>query len=115
MKQNIDLKNLDFSFLGKGSKINGVFHLVGATHLASDLEGELHIDDDSNLCIEASGRFKGTINCHNIEIYGQVEGELKATGKVIVYPPATFKGSISAETLVIYPGAEVNMEGHTHH
>lgn len=112
-QERINIENLDFSFLGKNSKITGVFHLVGATHLASDIEGELVMENNAKLCIERSGSFKGTIKCHDIEIYGTFDGTLSASGRAIVYPPATLRGKINAQNLIVYPGATLNVDGHT--
>jgi cytoskeletal protein CcmA (bactofilin family) len=113
MPDFINLKNQVFSFLGKDSSIKGTFHLKGVTHIASQLEGELFMDNDSDLCIESSGSFEGSVECHNIEIYGSFTGELKASGKVTVYPPARLEGKINAGKLEIHPGATLNMSGHT--
>jgi cytoskeletal protein CcmA (bactofilin family) len=113
MKEYIDLRNQDFSFFGKGSKISGVFTLKGATHLAGEIEGELHVEDEAELSIDRSGHLKGTINCHNIEIFGEFEGELNSSGKVTIYPPAIICGVINARDLVVYPGAKLNIDGHT--
>lgn len=113
MPDFINIKTQDFSFLGKGSQLKGIFHLKGTTHIASNLEGELYMDDKSDLCIENSGSFDGSVECHNIEIYGCFKGELKASGKVTVYPPATLEGKINAGKLEIHPGATLNMSGHT--
>ncbi len=57
--------------------------------------------------------FIGNINCHNIEIHGQFEGTLKASGLVAIFPPASVTGDIQSEQLVVYPGAILNINGHT--
>ena len=43
------MKDKTFSFIGKGSVISGKFMLQGTTHLASHLEGELVMSDDSKI------------------------------------------------------------------
>ena len=115
MSDYIDLRNQDFSFWGKTSKMSGTFFLKGSTHLASEVEGELHMEEKASLTIETSGNFKGILHCHDVAIYGHFEGTLNATGRVIIYPPAILTGKINAHSLIIHPGATVNMEGHTLH
>lgn len=112
MTDYIKLKDLDFTFFGKGAKMTGSFHLHGPTHLSSIMEGELFMQENTNLCIEKNGRFKGTIHCHNIEIYGKFEGILESTGKITIYPSAFVKGKISSKDLIVYPGAILNIDGH---
>lgn len=109
----INLESQDFSFLGKGSHLEGSFQLKGTTRLASFIEGSINMKDNADLFIETSGKIRGEIVCHNLEVYGEIEGVVRATGKVSLYPPARFSGEISAENLVIYPGAQVNMDGKT--
>lgn len=111
----MEIKDQDFSFLGRGSFVSGTFKLKGPTHLFSVTEGEIIMLDEADLSIERDGEFKGKLICHNVDIYGEFEGILESTGKVTVYPPATITGKIQAKELVIYPGATVNMEGHTVH
>lgn len=113
MSEFINIKNQDYSFLGQGSTISGKFKLKGTTHLASRLDGELSMEDSSDLIIETAGKFEGNINCHNLEIYGTFKGNLNSTGKLTVYPPAFVEGEIQAANIVIHPGATINMNGHT--
>lgn len=113
MPDYIDIQKQDFSFLGKGSKISGVFHLQGPTHMSSEIDGEIFMKDKSDLCIEKSGCFIGNITCHNLEIYGHFEGSIESSGKVTVYPPANLTGKVKTKNLVIYPGATINIDGFT--
>lgn len=113
MSNYINLRNIDFSFLGKGSKMKGIFHLTGITHISSELEGELTMETKAHLYLERNGKFKGSIKCHDIEIYGELEGTLESTGKVTVYPSASIKGKISSNDIIIYPGACLNIDGYT--
>lgn len=110
-----ELVNKEFTFLGDKCRAKGEFHFSGRTRLASRIEGEVHMENKSELCLETESHVTGTIYCHNIEIYGHFEGSLKATGKVTIYAPAVVKGVIDANSLLIYPGAILNIDGHTRH
>ena len=113
MPDYIHIQNQDFSFLGKGAKMIGVFHLQGPTHIYSSMDGEIFMENKADLCIEKTGVFTGNIVCHNLEIYGRFEGKIQSTGKVTVYPPAVLKGVINSKNLIVYPGAVINIEGAT--
>lgn len=110
-----ELRNMNFSFMGKGCVLSGKFSLCGPTHLASHLEGELKMSDASTLIIEPEGSFEGHLHCHDIEIFGRFEGTLVAAGTVTLHSCANIFGEIEAKNLIIHPGATVNIEGRTQH
>jgi len=113
MQDYISIKDQNFSYLGKNSKMSGKFHLSGNTRISCDIDGEITMTDKSDLFIEPCASFIGTIHCHNIEVHGQFEGSLKASGIVSIYPPACVTGDIQCENLLVYPGAILNIDGHT--
>ena len=112
MDDYINLEQQDFSHFGKDSRISGIFKLAGPTMISAHLEGELIMEDNSDICIERDGHFNGKIKCSNIKIFGTFEGGLISTGKVEIFPSACITGEIKAFNLVVYPGAKLNIEGH---
>jgi cytoskeletal protein CcmA (bactofilin family) len=113
MADYINLQEQDFSFFGKGSRLKGNFSLSGSTHISSFIEGEIIMENEADLLIEKNGTIKGKVHCHNIEIYGSYEGIVKATGKVTLFPSAHVQGRVEAKELRIFPGAILNIDGHT--
>ena len=113
MSGYIDLKEQNFCFLGKDSQIEGTFRLKGHAYISSHIEGKLLMEKDTNLVIETGGYFKGDINCTHIEVAGEIEGDIQSAGKAIFHSSASFKGNIQAKTLVIHPGAKINMQADT--
>lgn len=113
MDHYLDLESQEYTYIGNKSQLKGEFHFYGPTALASEIEGDISISEDSLLRLERNARFKGTISCHDIHIYGQVEGTVKASGKVTLFPTASFQGTMKAASLNIHPGAKVDMEGDT--
>lgn len=113
MSDYIQLRQQNFSFLGKDCKLNGIFHFKGTTRLASQLEGELLMEGRSTLTIEREGKFTGLIDCFDLEVFGDVQGEIRAKGLVTLYSSSTFEGKIMAQGLKVLPGAQINMNGHT--
>tara|TARA_R110000868_G_scaffold204946_3_gene453170 strand:+ start:36503 stop:36853 length:351 start_codon:yes stop_codon:yes gene_type:complete len=110
-----EMQDKSFSFIGKGCVISGKFSLKGTTHLASHLEGELIMEDDSRLTIEPEGSFEGRLQSHDVEIFGKFDGNLISTGTVIIHSCASVSGDLEASHLIVKPGATVNIEGRTLH
>ncbi|MBF0362276.1 MAG: polymer-forming cytoskeletal protein [Oligoflexia bacterium] len=115
MEENnyLDIKEQNFSFLGVGAKLHGEFRLSGVVRVAAQMEGELFVESSGKLIIERDGQFSGRLESDDIEIFGEVEGEIKSNGRVILRPCSKVNGKISCKDLVIYPGAILNIEGHT--
>lgn len=113
MPNYVNLENQQYSYLGKGSFIEGQLVLFGTTHLGSKVNGNIEMKDLADITIELSGSLIGTIKCHNLEIFGSLEGEISASGKVTIHPSATITGQIKAMDLIIHPGSCVNFEAHT--
>ena len=105
MPNYIDLKQLDFTMLGRGGRFKGVMSLEGPTHLSGHVDGDLIMKNDSDLCIQPYGVVIGEVHGRNIEIYGRVEGSIKATGTITLHASAVEKGVVQAANLVIRPGA----------
>ncbi len=113
MEDIINLASQNFSYFAKSSTLIGSFEMSGPTHIASKIEGELFMLNSATLYIERSGNFLGKINCHNLEIYGEFEGTIISSGKVIIYPSAQITGEIQCKNILIMPGSNVNFTGHT--
>ena len=113
MTDYIKIKNQDYSYYGIGSRLKGEIHLKGITHFASKFEGNIQVEDDADLYIEKDGSINGTINCNNIEIYGNIIGKLTAKGIVTIYPTGKLSGTVDSKNLIVYPGAILNIEGNT--
>ncbi|MCP3672357.1 MAG: polymer-forming cytoskeletal protein [Gammaproteobacteria bacterium] len=113
MNQLIDIRDQDYCFVGEGSEIKGSIVLRGTTHLASNIEGEVKVDSDSLLIIEREGIIDGTISCYDLEIYGKVKGKVISSGKITIFPSAEVNAELFSQSLVIFPGATVNMTSQT--
>ncbi len=115
MSELFKLESQTHTFIGADTAISGEFHFHGHTLIAGQMDGEVHIHNESPLVIESTGKMKGTIHCHNLKVYGVVEGQIKAKGKITFYPSSTFTGQIEAGDLNILPGSKINMEARTDH
>lgn len=113
MDDLITLKKQSFSHLGQGSRLTGEFFLSGVTKIASQMSGTIQMEEGSSLTIAHEGNFQGTIHCGNLDIFGEVSGEIFSTGRVSFHPCSVFHGKLKSVGISIFPGAVVDMEGAT--
>lgn len=113
MDNIISIEEQDFTLIGKNCNLEGVFKFSGATHLAGNLDGEVHLKDNSPLTIESTANIKGKVFCDCIKVFGVIEGEIFASGLVEIFPTGNIKGLINSKNFVVHPGAIVNIDGHS--
>jgi cytoskeletal protein CcmA (bactofilin family) len=113
MSELFNIPVQDHTFIGIGTHLQGTFVFKGDTKIAGKIQGEVNIEGDSPLTIEPNGKISGTLNCHNLEVYGELDGDIKATGRVTLYPSSSFVGNLVSGNLIIHPGSIVNMQGST--
>ncbi len=113
MAELINIQEQEYCFLGEGSKLKGEIYLKGTSHLACQLEGDVFMDSEQTLTIEHTGSIKGNLECHNLEIFGSIEGKINSSGKITIYPSGKVNVDLKSKSLVIHPGAIVNITGQT--
>ena len=106
-------RNLNFSLLGKSSELNGDFSFQGETYINCRVEGKITMQDEGKITIERGASVKADIYCHDIEVFGDFEGSINAFGTLTARSSAFISGKVKAKKISIFPGAEINMEGHT--
>lgn len=102
------LNNLEFTYIGKKTNLEGHFSFSGDTKIAGIVKGEIQMIDSSKLTLEISSVIEGKIQCQNIDIYGNFTGELNINGTLTLFPSAFVEGKISAKHIEILPGAILN-------
>lgn len=107
------IKNQEFTYIGKTSDLSGTFTFSGPTHLQGKVKGDIVVENNSKIILEIGSFTEGTLQCFDIDIYGEFIGNIKSEGRVTIYPTATVEGKIITKMLEILPGATVNMSGHT--
>ena len=110
MIQDRDFQGFHYNILGSKSKIKGDLVLSGDAIITSHIEGNISILEEGRLVLERGSFVKGKINAIDLEIFGQVEGDINCTGLVSIRSSAQVQGSIKSARLVIYPGAIVEMQ-----
>ena len=107
------IQNQEFTYIGKASNLTGSFKFNGPTHLQGHLQGDIIVENFAKMILEIGSYTEGTLQCFDLDIYGEFIGDIRSNGRVTIYPTAFFEGKIVAKSLEILPGAVVNMNGHT--
>jgi cytoskeletal protein CcmA (bactofilin family) len=107
MEEN-DFKTYHYNVVGLQSEVVGVLKLKGDTIFNGVIDGELHMIE-GKLVLERGSKIKGKIVAHEIEVFGEVLGDIFCSGKLSFRSSAKFDGDIQSNSLVIYPGAQINM------
>ena len=112
MSEIINIQDQDYVFIGEQSVLEGDLSFYGPTKLAGKLKGNVHILDRSSLTVEPGGVIQGTLNCHNVDIFGQVNGDIISTGKITVHSFAKIKGTAKAKSFSFNANAQIDIDGH---
>ena len=108
-----DFRNLNFTVIGKDCDLEGDLVFAGDTLVNSRIKGNLTIKDEGKLTLERGSFLDGNIYCHDAEIFGEVKGSINAAGTLSIKSGASVSGTLKAKKLSIFPGATINIEGHT--
>ena len=90
--------------IGRETKFRG--EISGSTDLIVDgeVDGIIRLTG-AKLTVRPEGRVKATISAQDVVIAGQLEGEIRATGRVELRDGAVVLGDVCAKSLSIEDGA----------
>jgi cytoskeletal protein CcmA (bactofilin family) len=90
--------------IGREAKFRG--EISGSTDLIVDgeVDGIIRLTG-AKLIVRPEGRVKATITAQDVVIAGQLEGEIRATGRVELHDGAVVLGDVCATRLSIEDGA----------
>ena len=97
-----EIENPVTAILDKGAKFEGRLTFEGTVQIGGDFYGEIFTKD--TLVIVNGANVHAQIEAETIIISGKVEGNLFARQKVIMNPPAVFRGTVTAPSLKIEEG-----------
>jgi cytoskeletal protein CcmA (bactofilin family) len=98
----IDAHDHISAILEKGAQFNGKLTFEGTVRLGGKFEGEIFTND--TLIIGESGEVNAQVEADTVILNGKFEGNLFAKSKVIMNPPAYFKGTVTTPSLKIEEG-----------
>lgn len=90
------------AILDQGASFEGKLSFEGTVQIGGHFKGEIFTND--TLVVNSGSVVEAQIEAENIIISGHVEGNLFARKKVIMHPPAVFKGTVTTPSLSIDEG-----------
>lgn len=90
------------AILDQGAKFEGKLTFEGTAQIGGEFIGEIFTKD--TIVITQSAVIQAEIEAETIIISGKVEGNLFARRRVIMHPPAIFKGTVTSPSLRIDEG-----------
>lgn len=105
-KANEDFSGGLHNVLATGTVLTGKIETESDFRLDGHVEGEVICK--GKIVIGPKGSVKGNITTVNAEIFGKVEGAIRAGERLILKSSAEIKGDIFIQTLEIEPGAKLN-------
>lgn len=113
MITNNDFKTFQYNILGQQTQVTGDISFSGDAILTASVEGNIKMLNSAKLLLERGSKVKGSIEAFDLEIFGEVEGNITSSGTVSIRSNAQVTGMVKAKKLIIYPGALVNTESHS--
>jgi len=89
-------------FLGSQTEFTGKLAFSGVVHLDGSFQGE--IISRGTLVVGSESVVKAQIHSNILKIAGEVRGDLTATEKIELYPPAKVYGNIRTPSLIVEEG-----------
>jgi cytoskeletal protein CcmA (bactofilin family) len=90
------------AILDKGTQFEGKLSFEGTVQIGGEFKGEIYSND--TLIVNESALITAQIEAETIIINGRVEGNLFAKKRVIMHPPAVFRGTVTSPSLRIDEG-----------
>ncbi len=90
------------AILERGASFEGKLTFEGTVQIGGEFRGEIFTND--TLVVNDGAYVAAQIEADYIIISGKVEGNIFARKKVIMHPPAVFKGTVTTPSLKIDEG-----------
>lgn len=90
------------AILDHGASFEGKLTFEGTVQIGGNFKGEVFTKD--TLIVNKGAKIQAQIEADTIVISGEVEGNLFARRRVIMHPPAIFKGTVTTPSLRIDEG-----------
>lgn len=90
------------AILDRGASFEGKLTFEGTVQIGGDFKGEIFSKD--TLVINEGSYVSAQIEADTVIVCGKVEGNVFARRRVIMHPPAVFKGTVTTPSLRIDEG-----------
>ena len=93
------------SWFSSSTHVKGDLRTSEDLIIQGKLRGKIHMEN-SDLTVESSAKIKAEITVRNIVVRGFIEGNIHASGKVLIEKDGQMIGDISASRISIMEGAQ---------
>jgi cytoskeletal protein CcmA (bactofilin family) len=90
------------ALLDEGSFFEGKLSFEGTAQIGGHFKGEIFTKD--TLVVNEKAHIEAQIEADTVIISGRVEGDIFARRRVLMHPPAVFKGTVTSPSLRIDEG-----------
>lgn len=94
----------DKTVLGRTIEIDG--ELEGGEDLVIQGTVRGRIVSNKDVTVDASGAVEATVSTRNLSVWGRVEGNVEATGRVEICTDGTMLGDVKAPRVVLADGSK---------
>jgi len=98
------------AFFDHGTNLTGELKFAGVVRIDGNFHGS--IDGGESLIVGKNAVIHADIRVREIEIHGQVFGNLEVGSRAEIHSSGSFKGDMHTPTLVIHQGGV--LDGHSH-
>jgi len=91
-------------------EVHGTLKLPGERTVTCFVDGEIHCP--STVTIAKDTKVKARIRAESVVIFGEVDGEVHATGRTVIKSSGTLRGDIHAARVLIEEGAAFSGKSH---
>jgi cytoskeletal protein CcmA (bactofilin family) len=103
-KSSLDVRKRKTSVIGPTLKFKGELSANEDLIIEGEIEGTI-AHQDKNLTVGREGRVKANIDAKTVEIYGQVQGDIRGEDSVKLAKSAEVKGNIQCARIIMEDGA----------
>lgn len=91
------------TIIGKGTVVEGDFKVLNSMRIDGKVKGKIEVTDTA--VIGKDGVVEGRISAKHVMLAGKVQGNVVASGKVLLESKASILGDVKASRLVVDEGA----------
>lgn len=100
--QSLVTNNNVTAILDQGTSFEGKLSFEGTAQISGEFKGEIFTRD--TIIVSEGAHVVAEIEADTIVINGKVEGNIFAKKRVIMHPPAVFRGTVTSPSLRIDEG-----------
>jgi cytoskeletal protein CcmA (bactofilin family) len=92
--------------LGPRDSLEGKLTLEGDLHILGTAQGQLKVSGD--VSIESKATVHAPIEASNVDVRGQLEGDVTAKGRLVLSGSGALNGNVKVTRLTVEDGATLN-------